>query len=325
MLSFQNEEYFPNIDESLPSSQSIVQQRSELCKTDGMMQDPELHKRLDRTLSQLEILTKALTKFKLYELHETNIIGQQQNNLTVQRRKIHRFGWLRVEKFPEFPDDLMRYILSYLNDSDRFKYRGLSLLFYESFYCQQVNESTTPFNDERAIRLAKRGRKFVMIEHLQTRYAGISRNDIQFISPYSFPRLQSFYSYKRLNKSEFTKLRHPGLVKLSLVLETPDLARLITKQRFPKLELLEVDFRRRVPPLEEMNPHINLKRLTIIKAEVGVNFFKSFSQDNFPRLEDIEIEGRLNVPGTEFLALQRQFSSIGIKLKHVPRRSLARV
>jgi len=325
MLSLPNGESIRSIDEPLLPSQLLEQKTSEVNITDCKLQVFELHNCLSRALSQLEILTKALTKCKRCGLSEAEIIGQQKNNARVQRRKNHKFGWLRVTKFPEFPDDLMRYILSYVNDNDRFKLRGLSLLFYESYYYQVVNERTTPFNDERAIRLAKTGRKFVMIEHLQTRYVGISRRDIQYISPYSFPRLQSFHSYRRLNESEFSRLRHPGLVKLTLVLETPDLARLITQQRFPKLEFLDVDFRRRVPPLVAINPHGNLKKLIIIKARLAANFFQSVSRENFPRLENIEIEDRMNVSGAEFFALQRQFSSIGIKLKNLSRRNLVRV
>jgi len=327
MMKFSKVRSIPGSGEPLATSQLLPRETliAELGVTDSMSQLLELHKRVTSAWSQLHDFTKALIELKSHNLDEAKIALPHKSSMTVQRRKIHQFEWLRIVKFPEFPDDLMRYILSYLNDDDRFRLRGLSFLFYELYYCQHVNQRTTPFNDERAIRLAKRGRRFMMIEHLQTRYSGIRRADLQFISPYTFPRLKSFYSYKRLNGSELNKLRHPGLVQLSIILETQSLAQIISEQRFPRLELLAVDFRRRLPPLGAINPHSTLKKLTILKAKLEANFFKSVSRENFPKLQTIEIESRISVSDAEFLNLQRQFISIGIKLKNISIRSVERM
>jgi len=289
--------------------------------TDGVSHLFELHKRLTRAWTEVYDLTKAISELKL-DKHVGVEIASNHGSATIKKRKKHSFEWLRIVKFPEFPDDLMRYILSYINDDDRFRLRGLSILFYESYYSQHVDQLTSPFNDERTIRLAKRGRRFVKIEHLQTRFSGICRADLQYISPYTFPRLKSFYSCKRLNGNEFNKLRHPGLVELSIVLETPSLVRLISEQRFPRLEILAIDFRRRLHPLGAINPHKTLKNLTILKAQVDTNFFKSVSRENFPKLQSIEIERKMSAfeADAEFFNLQRQFNSFGVQLKNISRR-----
>jgi len=297
--------------------------KAELGAAERMLQLHELQNRLARARSQICLLEKAITRLTVHDTGVMDAISNDiyQKDIKEKRRRKHKFEWLRVIKFPEFPDDLMRYILSYLNDNDRFKLRGLSSLFYELYYYQRVHERTKPFKDERAIRLAKRGRRFMMVEHLQTHFDGISRSDLQFISPYNFPRLKSFYSYKRLNGSEFHRLRHPGLVRLSVILENPRLTQSITEQRFPKLEELDLDYRRRVPPLRAINPHSSLKKLTIFKSQLEANFLKSISREHFPELLSITIDSRMNVPIEEFLDLQRQFMSTGIKLKSVSRRN----
>jgi len=216
-----------------------------------------------------------------------------------------------------FPSDILRYIVSYLNDEDRFKLRGLSPFFYESYYCQHVNERTKPFNDERAIKLAKRGRRFTKVEHLQTRYVGITTYDLQFISPYHFPNLKSFFSDKALSENEFDRLRHPQLVELSVLLETPREARCITEQRFPKLQKLEIDFWERGAELGAINPHSTLKRLICPLVQVGASFFKSISRRRFPELELIEIDSSVLLSTRAFFDLQVQFRSIGINLKNI--------
>jgi len=194
-------------------------------------------------------------------------------------------------------------------------------MFYESYYCQHVKKCTKPFNDERAIRLARRGRIFTRVEHLQTRYVDITPFDLQFVSPYNFPKLKSFYSDMTLSRREFDRLRHPRLVELSVFLETISLARSITEQRFPKLEVLEVDFHARRAQLGAINPHSTLKRLICAQVLLDANFFKSITKKYFPELKSIEIDSRLNVSGKAFLELQVHFSSIGIKLKNVSRRN----
>jgi len=139
--------------------------------------------------------------------------------------------------------------------------------------------------------------------------------------------LKSFYSCKGLNRKEFNRLRHPGLVELSIVLETPSLVRLISEERFPRLEILAIDFRRRLNPLGAINPHKTLKNLTVLKAQLDTNFFKSVSRENFPNLQNIEIERRMSAYETdaEFFNLQRQFNSFGIQLKNISRRRGDRV
>jgi len=195
-------------------------------------------------------------------------------------------------------------------------------MFYESYYSQHVRKCTKPFHDERAIRLARRGRIFTRVEHLQTRYVDVTPFDLQFISPYHFPNLKSFYSDMTLSGREFDRLRHPRLVELSLFLETVSLVRSITEHRFPKLEILEVDFRAREAQLGAMNPHSTLKRLTCAHVLLTANFFKSITKRYFPELKTIEIDSRLNVSGKVFFELQVHFSSIGIKLKNVSRRNM---
>lgn len=195
-------------------------------------------------------------------------------------------------------------------------------MFYESYYCQHVQKCTKPFNDERAIRLARRGRIFTKVEHLQTRYVDITPFDLQFVSPYHFPNLKSFYSDMTLSGREFERLRHSRLVGLSVFLETISLAGSITEHRFPKLEVLELDFRARGAQLGAMNPHSTLKRLICAKVLLDANFFKSITKRYFPELKSIEIDSRLNVSGRVFFELQVHFNSIGIKLKNVPRRNI---
>lgn len=195
-------------------------------------------------------------------------------------------------------------------------------MFYESYYCQHVNKCTKPFHDERAIRLARRGRIFTRVEHLQTRYADITPFDLQFISPYHFPNLKSFYSDMTLSAREFDRLRHPRLVELSVFLETISLVRAITEHRFPKLEVLEVDFRPREAQLGAMNPHSTLKRLICAQVLLTANFFNSITKRYFPELKIIEINSRLNVSGKVFSKLQVHFKSIGIKLISVSRRNI---
>lgn len=201
----------------------------------------------------------------------------------------------------------------------------MSLLFYESYYCQHVNEDTKPFNDERAIKLARKGRRFTNIEHLQTRYVSITAADLQFISPYNFPSLKSFFSDRKVSKKQFARLHHPLLVKLSVLLEKPREVRCITEQRFPRLQILDVDFWERGGELGAINPHRFLKRLSCPKVKLGVNFFLSISRASFPKLECIEMDSRVLCSSRAFSDLRAQFGLIGIKLENVTERGSARV
>jgi len=211
----------------------------------------------------------------------------------------------------------MKVIISWLNDSDRFRLRGLSLLFYESYYCQQINERTKPFNDERAIKLAKRGRVFTKVFHLQTRYVSISPKDIQHVSPYTFPNLQSFSSDKSLTKREFHRLRHPRLIKLYVILDSANLVKYITEERFPKLEVLDIECRQRVPSLGAVYPHKVLRTLRCSKVELNENFFDSINRKHFPKMRIVEIGRRMNFSGIELSLLQSQFRMIDIELKNI--------
>jgi len=295
-----------------------------------IQQQLELQNNIIKEWTRLHETEKKISLLMPNKVLQTRDIATQKwsskcKTVAVEREKRHQFPWLIARKWPEFPKEILRYVVSYLNDEDRFRLRGLSLFFYETYYCQHINEDTKPFNDERAIKLARKGRRFTNIEHLQTRYVSITAADLQFISPYHFPSLKSFFSDRTVSEKRFARLRHPLLVKLSVLLEKPREARCITEQRFPNLQILDVDFRERGAELGAINPHRILKRLICPKVKLGANFFLSISRAHFPKLECIEMDSRVLSSNRAFIDLRTQFGLIGIRLENVTERGSTRV
>merc|ERR1719195_79127 len=69
---------------------------------------------------------------------------------------------------PRIPDALWGKILGYLSDGDKFKLRRANTVFYNAYYGQKVTDrSSAKFNVRRAASLARRGRVFTKVRHLE--------------------------------------------------------------------------------------------------------------------------------------------------------------
>jgi len=234
----------------------------------------------------------------------------------VSSKRSHKFSWFKKWEF-EPSDEIMKYILNFLNDDDLFRLRETSLIFYEAFYCQEVLPvkgslyTSRPFNATRAIKLALKDRVFTKLQALHTAfnedrhpeiYTTLSSDDLSVINSKYFPKLRSL----RLGQTrEGVSLRglppHNGLLYLTGPSYEQDDYMYITDDKFPKLKRLDLFY----------NFTAKFTRLSCLE-ELGVDCeliaWKEINRSNFPKLLRLRVR-RNNIPEEE----RTRFKSLGIE------------
>lgn len=256
----------------------------------------------------IELLQKNITKLEhqvdtnrpQLEKHE----GLEISN--IERRL--KFPWLSVYhskvtpsgkgeiSWEELPTNIVFFILEFLTDDNLFVLRGLSTQFYEAFYCQKK----VLIDCERAIWLAKRGRKFTNLVGFvpggldgSTDDMTFTRHDFRALNEFTFPKLAVVWL---TNYTDFSYMKsHPNLRELRMTLECEEDLKYVSDSNFPLLEVLIVDgFGECILYLPG---HKRLTHIVFDNCRPDLDDIMELKESKFPQLRTVGIIGKLPAPG----------------------------
>jgi len=249
-------------------------------------------------------------EFSLIEKYET----EEKNDIAMIRWEVRqrRFPWLfGFDSTPEFvdtgftverkyweilPRNLMIKVTSYLDDESLWQCRGLSAIFYESYYSQDLSseemyyvEGHNCFNFHRALALAKIERRFTKLSKMVINFH--CRRFLTHFNADNFPRVSEVY-YDIEPPAIFPP--HPNVRTLILNNGYPDLISAILIA-YSSLERLSVEFRdiydcRMLIDFNCFTWHFDLEhiKLELWPSPLHRNF-DAFNTNRFPSLSKLII------------------------------------
>jgi len=209
-----------------------------------------------------------------------------------------RFPWL-VTKSYMLPQTVMKRICKCMCDDDLFRLRCVSLLFYTAYYEQIVQCMKFPnanayefqykgasFNALRALRLARRGRRFSNVEFMDVNREEMPNGIIMAICKFSFPSLSVLSLEFR-----FGSLRclpgNPNLNAMRISIVQEEDSEFVNEIKFPNLrQLRALNKPEDAAVLISPHPAIEFMELYCTVEWRGMQVGKK----NFPKLKFLESE-----------------------------------
>jgi len=208
-----------------------------------------LHAQLDKVMLENRILRSGLGATFLLPETVLKVRGVAWEESPTQGLAAKHFPWLTAKSYT-LPPTVMERICKCLCDDDLFRFRGVSLLFYSAYYEQTVKCAKFPdadafefqykgvsFNALRALRLARRGRRFPKVEYLDVNRGEMSPELIMALCKYNFPSLSVLSLEFRLGSLRCLP-GNPNLLALRVSITEEKDSELVNKVKFPKLRQL---------------------------------------------------------------------------------------
>jgi len=240
--------------------------------------------------------------------------AEEKNDIAMVRWEVRqrRFPWLfGFDSTPEFvdtgttvtrkyweklPRHLMKNITSFLKDDQLWKCRGISAMFYDSFYSQDLLseklwyvEGQDCFNFHRALALAAMDRRFTKLSKMVVNFQ--CRRYLTHFNVDNFPRVLEVY-YDIEPPAIFQP--HPHVRTLILNNAYPDLISAIL-MAYSSLERLHCEFRDIYDCLKEIDFncftwHFDIEqiKLELWPSPLHRNF-DAFCSNRFPNLSKLKI------------------------------------
>jgi len=191
----------------------------------------------------------------------------------------------------KLPRDVIKLIIHFLSEFEKFQLRGLNGIFYEAYY-NQTFARRTGTNYMRVARLGALGRCFPRLTHLRIYYDSLDQHFLRFVDKKRFPNMELFAVEKFGTEVDLTKLPgHPKIKTMGLYNMEPQMLKHVTEANFPKLELLDFyPFKCRFLEnfLIHLQPHPRLKRIEFLYVyHLDIDDWKVIDKKRFPSLETI--------------------------------------
>lgn len=208
------------------------------------------------------------------------------------------FPWLLTKSYM-LPKTVMKRICMCMCDDDLFRLRSVSLLFYTAYYEQVVQCMKFPnanafefqykgaaFNALRALRLARRGRRFSNVEYMDVNREEMPAGLIMAICKLSFPSL-SVLSLEFRYGSLRCLPGNPNLIAMRISIVQEEDSEFVNETKFPNLrQLRALNKPEDAAVLISPHPAIAFMELYCSVEWRGMQVGKK----NFPKLKFLESE-----------------------------------